>query len=528
VAIRRGEAHHRTAWSPQPGPQTDLVTCPIQDVLYGGARGGGKTDGLIGDAASRAQDFGAHFKGILFRRTYDELEEVISRSQEILRPVGWAYNVAAHNWVAPNGATLKLRYLDRDEDASHYQGHSYCWMGFDELGNWPSPLPIDKLWACLRSAHGVPCVRRSTANPGGPGHTWVKERYRLGSEHENDWGRPFWYRPLPDDQPALKIEAVYIRSLLEDNPLLMQGDPEYEHRLAAVGSKALYEAWRYGRWDVVVGAVFDEWHPDIHILPKGFRAPRGWKWAAGMDWGYSKPGWLGLFAAGPDGDIACMEELYFRLETARKMGFSAGQLCAPYPVEYIAADEQMWQKVGTGQPTLAEEFQAGLVDWYGSLENAPQLLPATHGRGSRPMKVQMVHRYLKWSQDPKVKTPAALPWGRPLLRVHPSCKALIRTLPALPYDASHPEDVDTTAEDHPYDGLSAYLNSRPVLPEAEPAPPDPETHPGFDKGRNPHRRRPQAPWEREMAARQEADRYAETLPHYRVPKPQPLRDDDDL
>src|SRR5262249_17796442 len=156
-------------------------------------------------------------RGILFRRTMPELDEVIRRSKEIYLPLGWIYQEQKHDWTAPNGATLRLRYLDRDSDADGYQGHSYTWMGFDELGNWPSPAPIDKLWACVRSAVGVPCVRRSTGNPGGPGHVWVRDRYRVD--------RPlqvFEYCPNPD-LPQLKIQAVFIPSRLEDNPALMAG-----------------------------------------------------------------------------------------------------------------------------------------------------------------------------------------------------------------------------------------------------------------------------------------------------------------
>lgn len=35
-------------WAPQPGPQEALVHCPITLIGYGGARGGGKTDGVLG------------------------------------------------------------------------------------------------------------------------------------------------------------------------------------------------------------------------------------------------------------------------------------------------------------------------------------------------------------------------------------------------------------------------------------------------------------------------------------------------
>jgi hypothetical protein len=43
-------ADNRTViWAPQEGPQTDLICCPVFEVFYGGARGGGKTESSIGD-----------------------------------------------------------------------------------------------------------------------------------------------------------------------------------------------------------------------------------------------------------------------------------------------------------------------------------------------------------------------------------------------------------------------------------------------------------------------------------------------
>ena len=41
-------------WEPQPGPQTALLACPVFEVFFGGARGGGKTDGMLGEWASHA------------------------------------------------------------------------------------------------------------------------------------------------------------------------------------------------------------------------------------------------------------------------------------------------------------------------------------------------------------------------------------------------------------------------------------------------------------------------------------------
>lgn len=481
---------HKVAWSPQPGPQTALVTCPIEDVFYGGARGGGKSDGLLGDFAIHAGEHGKHAQGILFRRTFPQLEEVIRRSLEIYKPCGWAYNAGDHTWTAPNGAVLKLRFLDSDADAANYIGHQYTWMAFDQAEAWNTSYAIDQLWGSIRSAHGVPCVRRLAGNP--PAPAWLKQRYI--DPHPNGMV-PFRYQPLPKDQPSVWIQAVFIPAKLDDNPLLMQNDPDYERRLAATADPRLYQAWRHGNWDVMLGQVFEEWRADLHILPT-FHAPRGWALAGGMDWGYRNPGAFYLAALGPDGEVIVVKELYFRQRTALDVGQAIGHLCRPFGgIEYIAADEQMWYKTGVSAPNIAEECQMGILKAYGGpVDEAPRLIASTHGRGSRATKLVVMHRYLAWKADQKTgKVPH---WGLPLLRFTAECKHAIRTIPALPYDATKPEDVDTNAEDHAYDALGALLMSRPPLGERQRVPPHQDQHPGFDPKA---RKRKKAPWEQRFA-----------------------------
>jgi hypothetical protein len=253
----------------------------VQDVFFGGARGVGKTDALLGDFLSQALRYKSAARGIIFRKTYDELSEVISRSKQIYSQLGWKYSKQSHTWESPNGATLLLRYLESDDDASRYQGHSYTYMGFDEAGSWATSKAIDELWATLRSAHGVPCLRRLTGNPGGPGHIWIKKRY---IDVSPPW-KPFKWAPVAS-RPDLSIESVFIPGRLEDNKILMAQDPGYEARLAAVGTEDLFRAWRYGDWSIVAGQFFDIWEPAKHVISDW--QPEQWHqtWISG-DWGFN-------------------------------------------------------------------------------------------------------------------------------------------------------------------------------------------------------------------------------------------------
>jgi len=115
-------------WSPQEGPQVALVNCPIKEIMFGGARGGGKSDGMLGKNAIKAEMYGEHQHGLFIRRNLKQLEDAVARAHQIYGAsgLGWKWQEQKMTYTSPKGATLKFRYLDRDIDAQQYQGHSYC------------------------------------------------------------------------------------------------------------------------------------------------------------------------------------------------------------------------------------------------------------------------------------------------------------------------------------------------------------------------------------------------------------------
>ena len=129
-----------------------------------------------------------------------------------------------------------------------YQGHNYTRVYVEEIGNFPSPAPVMKLMATLRSGAGVPVGLRATGNPGGPGHQWVRQRYIDPA--------PLGNRIIRDQSTGL--ERVFIPSRVDNNQHI---DVEaYKQRLRASGSKELVRAWLDGDWSVTMGAFFDCWN----------------------------------------------------------------------------------------------------------------------------------------------------------------------------------------------------------------------------------------------------------------------------
>lgn len=220
------------------------------DVLYGGARGGGKTDGLLGEWLAHRATYPGYARGLFVRRSYDELDEVVGRALEMYPPSGGYWNSSKRTWFWPTGDFLRLRYLKRDQDAANYQGHSYTRLYVDEVGNFASSAPIDMLRATLRNKHGVPCALRQSANPGGVGHQWIVDRY-IKRHVPNE--------PFTDQTTG--IRRVFVPSRLQDNPALALNDPNYVDNLRASGPAWLVRAWLEGDWTVTPdgGLIKGEW-----------------------------------------------------------------------------------------------------------------------------------------------------------------------------------------------------------------------------------------------------------------------------
>ncbi len=109
-------------WTPQPGPQDAFVRATAFEVVYGGARGGGKTDAALGDFARHVRAWGAAAQGLLVRRTRVALEPTIVRARQIFQAEGARWEASRSRFTWPSGAMLWVRHLDRDSDADGYQG----------------------------------------------------------------------------------------------------------------------------------------------------------------------------------------------------------------------------------------------------------------------------------------------------------------------------------------------------------------------------------------------------------------------
>lgn len=457
-------------WEPQPGPQSLAVAAQfVTEVMFGGARGGGKSDFLLGDFLQDI-DIGSPWAGIIFRRSYPELEELIKRAKEIYGPYGAIYKVADRTFVFPSGSTLKMRHVETEADCDKYQGHQYAWIGWDELTNWPNLNSYKKLKACLRqAAANVPYKRiRSSANPGGPGHHAVKAYFidpcPTGMELVELTENIDQYNPvtLAIEKLPWTTTRMYIPSRVQDNLALMRNDPGYIARLHEIGSPELVKAWLDGDWTVITGAYFPEFSLKAHVI-QPFVLPQHWVRFRSMDWGSATPFavyWHGVVSEPyllpdgrylPTGALVTYREFYGWNGTpnvglrwdARRVAREIKAKEQGEPITYGVIDPSAYSK--HSGPSHAERM---------AMENVLFRKADNNRIGGWDI---VRDRLCGLDGDPNVGYGV----GQPMWYCFATCVHIIRTLPALQHDLDNPEDCNTDGEDHGPDALRYGFMSRP-------------------------------------------------------------------
>lgn len=466
------EQPYEVIWEPQAGPQTALLAAPHFEVFFGGARGGGKTDGMLGEWISHQDQYGENCAGLMVRRERTQLIETIERSRQLFTPLGAKFHEQDKLWRFPNGSRLRFAYLERDSDAEAYQGHSYTRLYVEEIGTFPSSAPIFKLMATLRSGHGIPCGFRATGNPGGPGHQWVRARYidpaPLGWQEIKETFTNPWTKE------KVTRERIYIPSKLQDNRYL---GSEYVANLQMVGNAQLVRAWLEGDWSVIEGAFFPEFSEAKHILAP-FQIPATWLRFRSGDWGSARPFSIGWWAVVGDDYTVSQNGLEGRKVLPR------GALVR-YREWYGASSPNV------GLKHTAEEVADGIVSretdeprdmegksaiGYGVLDPA-----CFSSDGGPSIAERMQRRKVTFRRADNKRTAERGAMGgwdqvrarligdgeRPMIYFFSTCRDTIRTLPALQHDQNKPEDVDTDAEDHAPDEIRYACMSRPYVKRIE-------------------------------------------------------------
>lgn len=431
-------------WVPFPKQALALSISPDTafEVLFGGARGPGKTDAgiqwLHGDRIGKLPDgqdkFYIHhpqYRALVLRKNYDDLVDWIDRASFLYKyaNVEVVGKPAEIRW--PSGAKFRLGHLKDRSSYEKYLGHEYHRLLIEELTLIPQEKHYIQILGSLRTT--VKELKPQvfiTTNPGGVGHLWVKERF---------------IDPAPYGQSFSGKDGrtrIYIPGTIEDNPILMQ-DKGYLLFLEGLKDTDidLYKAWRHGDWNIFAGQYFKEFKQNLHTT--GYFEPKdNLPKFGGADWGHSPDPFVFLGAALEkveylDSDLN--EYKFNRLWIYREVD---GTEKTPHEwareikekvnlkqFNWIRGDPQMNIKAPDGSRSILDQFR----------EEEVIIQPANNDRINGWVALR---NWLSIAPD-----------GLPYLIIGEQCNDLIKTLPSLVHDENNVEDVDTDGPDHWADAL---------------------------------------------------------------------------
>jgi hypothetical protein len=452
-------------WKPQPR-QAEFMSRPEYEVLYGGAAGGGKSDAIVAEALRQVDN--PNYRAIIFRKTYPQCRELIIKSLRMYKQAfpRATYNGSEHSWSFPSGAKIYFGSMPNSTSYLNYQGLSYSYIAFDELTHFTLEEYEYLISRNRADGEGLRVYIRATANPGGIGHGWVKERFITASEPNV----PYFVKETVTDRDGKPYEVsrsrVFIPSSVFDNPILLRNDPNYIGNLATM-PEAQKKALLYGDWDSYEGQVFTEFRNnpdgydtkiDTHVI-NPFPIPHSWRRYRTFDFGYSKPYTVQWWAVDYDGRAYLYRQLYGCTgepnrgtkeqprEIARKIRSIEDELEQGAYITGIA-DPAIWDESRGRDGTIIRMFEEEGVYFE-------------KGKNDRLSgKMQCHYRF------------ALDETKRPMAYVFNTCKHFLRTIPNLVYDMHNVEDVNTSQEDHDYDAMRYFFMANPLSPRmAEPVKP---------------------------------------------------------
>ncbi len=276
-------------WQPHPGKQTLALKQTEFEILYGGARGGGKTDGGMAWLLRPFVDYPEivhRYRALIIRKNAKDLRDWNDRAKLFYRNVGGKVVGSPPEIRFDNGALFRTGHIADANAYNQYIGHEYQRINWEELTQTSKEIDYLKVLSSCRSTNGIEPQIFCTTNPGNVGHVWVKKR----------WG-------IPDTPPPYRIKLIkdketrrtriFIPSKLKDNPTLVKSDPGYAAFLNGL-PEPLRSAWKNGDWSVFSGQFFTQFHSVRHGI-QPFKIAKHWDLIGGLDYGETAHTAFGLY-----------------------------------------------------------------------------------------------------------------------------------------------------------------------------------------------------------------------------------------
>lgn len=391
--------------------QEAFINSQADETLFGGAAGGGKSYGQLIDALIYALKY-PKSKQLILRRTFPELEKSLIRVHLELYPREiYTYNSSNHVGRFKNGSIIDFSYCDNEKDVFKYQSAEYDVIRFDELTHFTEDMYV-YLLSRIRGANTNPKMAKSSTNPGGVGHSWVKERFI-------DIGEP------NKEHRIGKTTRVFIPSKVQDNKFLLDVDPEYIDRLQNLSEKD-QRILLYGDWDIFDGQYFNEFKRDIHVI-EPFVIPSHWKKYIAMDYGLDMLAVLWI-ARDTEGNAYVYKEIHESNLIVSEACKRIKEINDNEEYEYIYAPRDLWNRRQETGKSVADIFY----------ENGVMLTKTSVDRVDGWLATK---EWIKVIESRDIETGEETKTSK--LKVFRNCNNLIKNLPQVQIDEKNPNDVAT-------------------------------------------------------------------------------------
>lgn len=314
--MKTGEKELKVLWEPTER-QARFLSCGADEIGYGGAAGGGKSDALImaciGDPEQNVFN-NSRWKALILRRNFPELERTLIDKSKGLFSGMMKWDGVKHRWSASGGGIIQFGHMKTEMSKYDYKSSEYNVIAFDEATEFLESMYL-YMFSRNRSTDSAlhPRIFAAT-NPGGVGHGWFKRRFiedSSGRKIKSDYIHKYDIE-LPDGRVMTKTRC-FIPAKLVDNPHLNLNNPGYVGNLMVlpdVERRALMD----GDWNIYSGQFFTEFS-DHHIC-KPFDFPLGWPVWISMDWGYATWCAVGFYTQDPESEQTIMfDEIFCTRQT---------------------------------------------------------------------------------------------------------------------------------------------------------------------------------------------------------------------
>lgn len=483
-----------TEWRPTPRQEAFLsVPYDIFEVLYGGALGGGKSEvGLIlpmicQTIKSKIQLYQhPEFVGIIFRRTYQQLNKsLIPRAEIMYEAVGAKYNETKklfefpdRNGVSKAGGKVFLSHMENEKDVLDHDTNEYNYVFIDQAEQF-TEFQLRYISSRVRRSNpDLPAIYRLSANPGGISHVYLRNRY---------------VEPAREGHVLLKdkitnTSRIFIPAKLEDNPHLEINDPDYRNRLQLLPEEER-AAKISGDWFTFTGQKFSEFRsvripnePEnaLHVC-KPFLIPSFWPRLLAIDWGYKASTFAMWAAISPNKRVYIYRCYSVKQKTVRVWGSDIGRLSQGEVIVRNPLDPSAWQSRGH-EMTIAQEYEeySGLVpekadndrssgvslihEYLRFTPKPPRILPPGGYNQDTAMQILRLQGIEKFEEYMNIFKPEEVEDNLPLLQIfepsiHTNTKELVETIPIAQYADKNKEDYAEFPGDDSLDDLRYLLKA---------------------------------------------------------------------